>query len=175
MKGNATRILLVEDNPGDARLIREMLAEAEGASFEIDWAPQLAAGLEKLGRGEIDLVLLDLGLPDSRGLDTFVKAYAQAPQIPFVVLTGLDDQTLALSAVREGAQDYLVKGPDGRRSAAARHPLRHRAQKDRGGIAAGQRGVAPGNRRTPGRRDWRWRPSASGFFPCWTGCPAWFT
>ena len=110
MKGNATRILLVEDNPGDARLIREMLAEAEGASFEIDWAPQLAAGLEKLSRGEIDLVLLDLGLPDSRGLDTFVKAYAQAPQIPFVVLTGLDDQTLALSAVRKGAQDYLVKG-----------------------------------------------------------------
>ena len=110
MKGNATRILLVEDNPGDARLIREMLAEAEGASFEIDWAPQLSAGLEKLSRGEIDLVLLDLGLPDSRGLDTFVKAYAQAPQIPFVVLTGLDDQTLALSAVRKGAQDYLVKG-----------------------------------------------------------------
>ena len=110
MKGSLTRILLVEDNPGDARLIREMLAEAEGASFEIDWAPQLSAGLEKLSRGEIDLVLLDLGLPDSRGLDTFVKAYAQAPQIPFVVLTGLDDQTLALSAVRKGAQDYLVKG-----------------------------------------------------------------
>ena len=100
----------MEDNPGDARLIREMLAEAEGASFEIDWAPQLAAGLEKLSRGEIDLVLLDLGLPDSRGLETFVQAYAQAPQIPFVVLTGLDDQTLALSAVRQGAQDYLVKG-----------------------------------------------------------------
>ncbi len=110
MKSNATRILLVEDNPGDARLIREMLAEAGGASFEIDWAPQLAAGLEKLSRGEIDLVLLDLGLPDSRGLETFVQAYAQAPQIPFVVLTGLDDQTLALSAVRQGAQDYLVKG-----------------------------------------------------------------
>ncbi len=110
MKGEATRILLVEDNPGDARLIREMLAEAEGASFEIDWAPHLSAGLEKLSRGEIDLVLLDLGLPDSRGLDTFVKAYAQAPQIPFVVLSGLDDQNVALGAVREGAQDYLVKG-----------------------------------------------------------------
>ena len=61
-------------------------------------------------RGEIDLVLLDLGLPDSRGLETFVKAYAHAPQIPFVVLTGLNDETVALSAVRQGAQDYLVKG-----------------------------------------------------------------
>ena len=82
----------MEDNPGDARLIREMLAEAEGASFDIDWVTQLSAGLEKLSQGEIDLVLLDLGLPDSRGLETFVKAYAQAPQIPFVVLTGLDDR-----------------------------------------------------------------------------------
>ncbi len=110
MKGHATRILLVEDNPGDARLIREMLAEAEDASFEIDWVSQLSAGLEKLGRGEIDVVLLDLGLPDSRGLDTFVKAYSYAPQIPFVVLTGLNDESVALTAVREGAQDFLVKG-----------------------------------------------------------------
>ncbi|MCL4503403.1 MAG: PAS domain S-box protein, partial [Deltaproteobacteria bacterium] len=105
-----TRILLVEDNPGDARLIREMLAEVEGASFEIDWASQLSTGLEKLVRSEIDLVLLDLGLPDSHGLDTFVKAYSHAPQIPFVVLTGLDDETVALKAVRQGAQDFLVKG-----------------------------------------------------------------
>ena len=57
--------------------------------------------------------MLDLGLPDSRGLDTFIKAYAQAPQVPFVVLTGLNDETLALTAVRQGAQDYLVKGADG--------------------------------------------------------------
>ncbi|MCL4500684.1 MAG: PAS domain S-box protein [Deltaproteobacteria bacterium] len=110
MIGNNIRILLVEDNPGDARLIREMLAEVEGASFEIDWVSQLSTGLEKLGRSEIDLVLLDLGLPDSRGLDTFVKAYSHAPQIPFVVLTGLDDEAVALKAVRQGAQDFLVKG-----------------------------------------------------------------
>ena len=73
-------------------------------------SPISQAGLEKLDQGEIDLVLLDLGLPDSRGLDTFVKAYSHAPQIPFVVLTGLNDETVALTAVREGAQDYLVKG-----------------------------------------------------------------
>ncbi|MGB8992760.1 MAG: PAS domain S-box protein [Desulfobaccales bacterium] len=104
------KILLVEDNPGDARLIREMLAEAETGSFTIEWVPRLSDGLERLSQGEIDLVLLDLGLPDSQGLDTFSQAYAHAPEIPFVLLTGLDDETLALSAVRQGAQDYLVKG-----------------------------------------------------------------
>jgi PAS domain S-box-containing protein len=107
---NRLKILLVEDNPGDARLIREMLGEAEAAGFEIDWVSRLSAALEKLSRDEIDLVLLDLGLPDSRGLDTFRQAYSHTPQVPFVVLTGLNDETLALTAVREGAQDYLVKG-----------------------------------------------------------------
>lgn len=104
------KILLVEDNPGDARLIREMLDEVETGSFAIEWVPRLSDGLERLSQGEIDLVLLDLGLPDSQGLDTFSQAYARAPEIPFVLLTGLDDETLALSAVRQGAQDYLVKG-----------------------------------------------------------------
>jgi len=104
------KILLVEDNPGDARLIREMLAGPEAPGFTIEWVPRLSQGLEHLGSGEIDLVLLDLGLPDSHGLDTFYKAYTQAPEIPFVLLTGLDDETLALTAVRKGAQDYLIKG-----------------------------------------------------------------
>jgi signal transduction histidine kinase/CheY-like chemotaxis protein len=110
MESELTRILLVEDNPGDARLIKEMLAEAGGGTISLDWVPRLADGLDRLSRGEIDLVLLDLGLPDSQGLETFFRAYAHAPKVPFVVLTGLDDETLALTAVREGAQDYLVKG-----------------------------------------------------------------
>jgi signal transduction histidine kinase/CheY-like chemotaxis protein len=105
-----TRVLLVEDNPGDARLIREMLKETAGDGFEIDWVSQLGEGLERLGAGRVDLVLLDLGLPDSRGLDTFFTAYAHSPHVPFVLMTGLDDETLALTAVRQGAQDYLVKG-----------------------------------------------------------------
>jgi signal transduction histidine kinase/DNA-binding response OmpR family regulator len=104
------RILLVEDNPGDARLIREMLTGPEAQGISIEWVPRLSQGLEQLGKGEIDLVLLDLGLPDSRGLDTFLKAYTHAPEIPFVLLTGLDDETLALTAVGKGAQDYLIKG-----------------------------------------------------------------
>jgi signal transduction histidine kinase/DNA-binding response OmpR family regulator len=103
------KILLVEDNPGDARLIREMLAKAGTDFFTIEWSPTLAAGLERLSRSQIDLVLLDLGLPDSLGLDTFIKAYAHAPQVPFVVLSGLSDESLALTAVRQGAQDYLFK------------------------------------------------------------------
>jgi PAS domain S-box-containing protein len=104
------KILLVEDNPGDARLIREMLAGPEISGFSIEWVPRLSQGLEYLSKGEIDLVLLDLGLPDSHGLETFFKAYTHAPEIPFVLLTGLDDETLALTAVRKGAQDYLIKG-----------------------------------------------------------------
>ncbi len=76
----ATKILLVEDNPGDARLIREMLAEAGGDSFELEWASHLSDGLECLSAGKVDLVLLDLGLPDSRGIDTFFRAYNPAPK-----------------------------------------------------------------------------------------------
>ena len=109
-KSKPIKLLLVEDNPIYAQLIQEMLAEAEGEKFAIDWVPYLSQALLRLSHGEIDLVLLDLGLPDSQGLDTFVQAYAQAPGVPFVLLTGFDDETLALTALRQGAQDYLVKG-----------------------------------------------------------------
>jgi two-component system sensor histidine kinase UhpB len=110
MPATGIKILLIEDNPGDARLIREMLAEAEAGSFTLEWVSTLSEGLQRLDEGQMDLVLLDLGLPDSRGLETFAKAQAHAPEIPFVLLTGLDDATLALTAMRQGAQDYLVKG-----------------------------------------------------------------
>lgn len=110
MEGKPIKILLIEDNPGDARLIREMLARAKGAKFDLERADRLQTGLERLNRGGFDLVLLDLGLPDSRGLDTFVKMHTQTPGVPIVVLTGLDDETLAIKAVQAGAQDYLIKG-----------------------------------------------------------------
>jgi PAS domain S-box-containing protein len=103
-------VLLIEDNPGDARLIREMLAEIRGAQFDLECADRLSIGLERLAAGGIDVALLDLSLPDAQGMDTFVKAYRQAPGVPIVVLTGLDDETLAVQAVQRGAQDYLVKG-----------------------------------------------------------------
>ena len=104
------RILLVEDNPGDVRLLREHLSEAKQDRFELTHVATLSGGLEQLAGNRTDVVLLDLSLPDSHGLDTFVRAQAQAPGMPFVVLTGLADETVAAAALREGAQDYLVKG-----------------------------------------------------------------
>src|SRR5437773_2310301 len=102
-------VLLIEDNPGDARLIREMIAEDPRAPFTVHAADRLAKGLEHLSAGETALVILDLTLPDSHGLDTFAKVYAHSPAVPIIVLTGNDDDALALSAVKAGAQDYLVK------------------------------------------------------------------
>src|SRR4051794_5542348 len=107
------KVLLIEDNPGDARLIREMIAEESGAAFEIEFAPRLAQGLERLSAGGIGLVLLDLSLPDSMGLDTFAKVYAHSPAVPIIVLTGTDDDSLALSAGKGGAQDYPGEGRPG--------------------------------------------------------------
>jgi signal transduction histidine kinase len=104
------KILLIEDNPGDTRLIREILTEARGETFDMECADRLSTGLERLAAGGIDVVLLDLSLPDGQGFDTFVRAHAQASGVPIVVLTGLDDEALAVQAVQKGAQDYLVKG-----------------------------------------------------------------
>ncbi|HWD91905.1 MAG TPA: SpoIIE family protein phosphatase [Verrucomicrobiae bacterium] len=104
------RALLIEDNPGDARLIELMLAEADGGAFEVRHAGRLEDGLRLLGDGAVDVVLSDLSLPDSQGLDTFLRLHARAPHVPIIVLSGLNDTTVALSAVHEGAQDYLIKG-----------------------------------------------------------------
>src|SRR3954468_18104380 len=102
-------VLLIEDNPGDARLIREMIAEDPRTAFTVHFADRLAKGLEHLSAGETTLIILDLSLPDSYGLETFTKVYTHAPAVPIIVLTGHDDDALALSAVKGGAQDYLVK------------------------------------------------------------------
>jgi serine phosphatase RsbU (regulator of sigma subunit) len=101
---------LVEDNGGDARLVQELLTEVGGITFELERVDRLAAGLTRLARGGIDIVLLDLSLPDSHGLETFLRVHAVAPRVPTVLLSGLDDETLAVLAVQRGAEDYLVKG-----------------------------------------------------------------
>jgi len=108
--GRPIEVLLIEDNPGDARLIKEMLAESGKADYQFEHADRLSQGLERLLKGGIDVVLLDLGLPDSQGLETLGKVRAQAAAMPIIVLTGLDDEVTAVEAVRQGAQDYLVKG-----------------------------------------------------------------
>jgi len=104
------RILLVEDNPGDARLFREYLAEEGSASFQIGQVDRLQAAMGMLAQGNYDVMLLDLSLPDSHGLNTVRTVHTAAPNLPIVVLTGHDDETQAVKAVQEGAQDYLVKG-----------------------------------------------------------------
>jgi CheY-like chemotaxis protein len=103
-------VLLIEDNEDDVHFIREMVAERKSAGIELEWADQLGRGLMRLAEGKIDLVLLDLSLPDSHGLSTFDKVTADRPDLPIVVLTGLDDEGMGVQAVRKGAQDYLVKG-----------------------------------------------------------------
>jgi len=103
-------ILLVEDNSGDRRLINEMLAEASNVIFDVKYAGRLQAAMEYLGQNRVDVILLDLGLPDSQGLETLRKTYAQVSEMPIVVLTGLNDEMIGVQAVNEGAQDYLIKG-----------------------------------------------------------------
>ncbi len=103
-------VLLIEDNPGDARLLREAVKEAEDIAIRLTHVETLARALTRLGEEHFDVIMLDLSLPDAEGLETLVRTHVQAPNIPIVVLTGLDDEDLAVKAVREGAQDYLVKG-----------------------------------------------------------------
>ena len=104
------KILLIEDNPDDARMVREMLAYAKGASFDLECVDRLSAGLERLEADEFDVVLLDLAVQDAQGTDALSRTCTQAPNVPIVVLTGIEDDSAGLDAVRTGAQDYIVKG-----------------------------------------------------------------
>lgn len=109
MSGQRLKVLLVEDNAGDARLIQESLEEASDQRFELETAETLQGGLQRLSCGGIDAVLLDLALPDSFGQETFVRAKAQALGVAIIVLTGLNDDSLALKLVQGGAQDFVAK------------------------------------------------------------------
>jgi len=108
--GAPTQVLLVEDNPGDACLIAELLREAGVDAFTLSHVSSLADAFQTLSKTSVDVMLLDLSLPDSSGLDTVRLANKHAPDVPIVVMTGLNDGELALNAVQEGVQDFLVKG-----------------------------------------------------------------
>ena len=110
MNATSIRVLLVEDNPPDARLIRELLRGDPTVSFTVEHVERLDAGLERLASNAFDIVLLDLTLPDSRGVSTFSRIHEGASQMPTIIMTHLDDQDVAVSIVQRGAQDYLVKG-----------------------------------------------------------------
>ena len=110
MNETTVKVLLIEDDHTNAQLTERIL-EAEGrGEFSLEWTPSLAAGLKRLDEGGIDLILLDLGLPDSEGAHTFDRINACAPNTPVVLLTGDADEELALQLVQRGAQEYLVKG-----------------------------------------------------------------
>lgn len=130
MEEQPVKILVVEDNPADARLLEETLKDAPGGGFELTVAERLSDGL-RLAHEGFDIVLLDLRLPDSEGFDTFERMHDEVPDVPIVVLSGMSDETLAVRAVQQGAQDYMVKGQvDGERLARSlRYAIaRHKTQ-----------------------------------------------
>jgi len=104
------RILLVEDNAIEARMLREMIREACSGPFHLEHKDRLSSALDFLSSGQFDVVLLDLSLPDARGLESVTQLHAHSPKVPIVVLTSLDDEAVAVRALRAGAQDYLIKG-----------------------------------------------------------------
>ena len=112
MEPETVTILLIEDNPADARVLAEALRDADPSLIRPQLLVEgtLQAGRRRLEAGGIDVALLDLSLPDSSGLPTFEAAHAAAPEVPILLLCGLADEPLALAAVQAGAQDYLVKG-----------------------------------------------------------------
>jgi signal transduction histidine kinase len=130
------RVLLVEDNAGDARLLREMFSKERPGSFELTHKTRMSEAEIHLARGGVDVVLLDMGLPDGHGIENLRRARAAAPDVVMMVLTGLDDEGLAAEAIKEGAQDYLIKGQIENRALprALRHAMdrqRMQAESDR--------------------------------------------
>lgn len=103
-------ILIIEDNPGDVELISYMLAEDNDIAFNVNHCSKLSEGIENLKKVKPDIVLLDLGLPDSVGLNTFEKLHSEASHVPVIIMTGLEDKATVTRAVKLGAQDYLIKG-----------------------------------------------------------------
>lgn len=110
MSGDSIKVLLVEDNPGDARLVKETLAEVESPEFELTHVERLSQARQLLAEERFDVVLLDLVLPDKPRMGSLIEIHDQASRVPIVVLTGLDDETMASWTLEEGAQDYLIKG-----------------------------------------------------------------
>src|SRR2546428_8123275 len=110
MKRQAVRVLLIEDESSYAELVRVVLADSSPLQFALTHFNALGPALQQLTESRFDVLLLDLTLPDATGLETYTRAHAASPATPIIVLTGLDDQKIALQAVREGAQDYLLKG-----------------------------------------------------------------
>ena len=128
------RVLLVEDDAGDALIATEVIATA---GFAVEHVTRLADGLRRLAEGRLDLVLLDLNLPDSRGVETYLRLHSDAPLVPVVVMTGTDDEALAARAIAEGAQDFIVKGQFGPQSLQRAIRFAHERQQHASALIAG--------------------------------------
>jgi len=135
MSTHENNILLIDDNPGDVELASIMLTGSKGTAFHLEARDRLVAGLERLTKGGIDALLLDLGLPDSQGLKTFERVHAAAPELPVVVMSSLDDEEVAMRAVEIGAQDYLIKGRLDSRSLS--HAILFAVERQKRHVAAG--------------------------------------
>ena len=130
MREKPLQVLLVEDNAGDVRLLREMFRNEKPGSFELTHIGRMDEAELHLASGGVDIALVDMGLPDEHGLASVRRSLAAAPHVPVIVLTGLEDEALAAEAMRAGAQDYLIKGqienralPRALRHAIERHQL----------------------------------------------------
>jgi two-component system, cell cycle response regulator len=110
MKEKPLQVLLLEDNPGDARLLREMFSQESPDSYHLTHLSRMSDAEIHLAKGGVDIVLLDMGLPDGHGLELLRRARAAAPGAAIIVLTGFDDEALRSEAIKQGAQDYLIKG-----------------------------------------------------------------
>jgi DNA-binding response OmpR family regulator len=110
------QVLHIEDDPDDILFLKEVLADSSAPRFHITHAGRLDSGMSLLAAGGIDVVMLDFGLPDSRGLETLATLLRQSTLVPVVVMSGIADEALAAEAVMRGAQDYLVKGKDDART-----------------------------------------------------------
>jgi two-component system, cell cycle response regulator len=106
---NQVKVLIIEDNPGDARLIQETIKDIQRFSCRVVWAQRLQEAFTQLMGNIFDIILLDLSLPDSQGLSTFTTLHDQITTVPIVILTGLNDEHMALETVQAGAQDYILK------------------------------------------------------------------
>ena len=132
MVAGLVRVLLVEDNPTDADLLQETLHRVERGRFHFTWTERLQDAEHCLEQTDFDVLLLDLSLPDSNGVETFQRARGMAPHLPIVILTGGDDEDMGLDAIRHDVQDYLVKGhSDGRQIVRAlRYAIERKQMED---------------------------------------------
>ena len=150
---DAIKVLLVEDNPVDALMVRAALDRCANATFTVDSTDRLDAAITKYSSTPADVLLLDLCLPDAQGLETFVRARAALPHLPIVVLSGHDDEQLAIQSVQQGAQDYLLKGgsmknelPRAIRYAIERHRAQQQIQRYAGNLREKEAELARGEK-----------------------------